>query len=73
MDEQQYEMAERLALAEAQAGIHKARLRLQRKPKGFDGYCECGEEIPSKRIKSGYYNCVVCQASIERKEKLFNK
>jgi RNA polymerase-binding transcription factor DksA len=48
-------------------GIHNAR-KINPRPKGFDGYCECGQEIPVERVAAGYYNCVPCQERIELRD-----
>jgi len=65
MDEKYLEMAEQVSAAEVTAGLARARI-LQIKPEGFDGNCECGQEIQSGRIALGYFNCVRCQEKEER-------
>lgn len=73
MDERYLEMAEKITLAETQAGVDNVRLRAQRKPLDFVGNCLCGEKVPKKRIAAGYFNCIECQTAIEQKGKAFSK
>lgn len=72
MDEFYLERAEQLARAEIEAGIANARKR-SNPPPGFDGSCECGLEIPAKRIELGYYRCTDCQNSLEIKGRQYGK
>lgn len=65
MDEKYLEMAERVSVAEVTAGLARARIS-QVKPEGFNGKCECGQAIPSGRIRLRFYNCVRCQEKEER-------
>jgi RNA polymerase-binding transcription factor DksA len=66
MDEDFVERAEALARAEVQAGIERARSRMAQPP-GFDGTCECGQEIHKQRILLGYYRCLDCQSHNEKR------
>lgn len=70
MDENFFERAEELARAEIEAGIARARRRAST-PSGFDGFCDCGNEIPSKRVELGYYRCLECQTKLEKTRRLF--
>ena len=74
MDENVLLMAEVLALSEVEEGISRARSRLPKQPDNFDGLCEdCGEDIPSPRLKFGATTCVTCQTHRERKDFLTRK
>lgn len=66
MDEKFLEQASDLANAEVLKGIAKARV-VEAPPPGFSGVCACGDEIPEKRIALGYYRCVECQTSLEKR------
>lgn len=68
MDETFLEAAERAATT----ALEEARKRLQFpvRPESFDGSCdECGELVPEQRVQLGYYRCVHCQATIEKKQR----
>ena len=65
MDEDFVERAGNLAESEVLNGIARARFRTP-PPPGFDGECDCGEQIDPRRVALGYYVCFLCQ---ERKEK----
>lgn len=66
MSERFLEQAEELARAEVDAAVARARTPQQR-PIDFDGTCECGNEIPEKRVSLGYYRCVECQRLTEER------
>jgi len=68
MDENLLVGAERLAEAAISEGIAKCRQKEQA-PSQFDGTCECGEEIPEKRVALGYFRCLGCQMLIEARGK----
>lgn len=70
MDEKYMEQAEQLALAEINRGIELARKR-EPTPPGFDGTCNCGDEIPETRIRLGYHRCVTCQSRNEKQGRQF--
>lgn len=65
MDERYLEQAERLAEAQVRDGIERAQMRMG-PPPGFDGTCNCGSDIPQRRIELGYYRCLECQAKREK-------
>lgn len=65
MDEDFVERAANLAAAEVQNGIERARMRSPTPP-GFDGTCDCGQEIPIARVALGYHRCLECQVKHER-------
>lgn len=71
MDENFIERAEQLVAAEVQNSIERARERLP-KPPGFDGTCGCGHEINPKRVGLGYYLCIDCQSSKEKRRAIFD-
>ena len=64
MDERFIEQAERLAEAQVRDGIERAQTR-NGPPPGFDGTCDCGTDIPQKRVELGYYRCLDCQRKTE--------
>lgn len=66
MDEYLLVGAEKLAAEAIQAGIEKCRTK-EGPPPGFDGSCECGEDVDPRRIALGYYRCLDCQTRIERR------
>ena len=66
MDEKFLEMAEEATSIEIREGIGRARARAPMPP-GFDGSCECGENIPTARVSLGYYRCITCQTLLEKK------
>lgn len=70
--EQQFEMADRLAEAEREAGITRARKRIAPETHpDFDGtHCvECEVDIPAARLALGKVRCVDCQLLLERGRK----
>lgn len=67
MDETILVMAEALARSEVEDGIRKARAKLPRQPEDFDGNCvDCGDAIPTPRLKLGVITCLHCQTIRER-------
>ena len=66
MDEYLLVGAEKLAAEAIQAGIEKCRTK-EDLPAGFDGSCECGEDIDPRRVALGHYRCLDCQTRIERR------
>ena len=68
MDEKFIECAERLMEEQLRAGIERAQIRAS-PPPGFDGFCNCGSEIPKKRVELGYYRCLACQVKTERMQR----
>lgn len=72
MDENQFEMAERLEEAQRECAIRAAGLRAGRESHpGFDGlHCvgpTCGEPILQARLDMGKVRCVPCQQLLEKR------
>lgn len=70
MDEKYVEQAGDLSISMIEEGIAKARLK-QIRPTDFEGFCNCGAEVPVERIDGGYFNCIHCQSAFERRGKFF--
>lgn len=68
MDESFLEAAERAAVTALEEARKK--LRPPARPESFNGSCsECEESVPEQRVQLGYYRCVHCQTTIERKKR----
>ena len=62
MDENVLLMAEALARSEVEEGVRRVVASLPKQPINFDGLCEdCGDKIPTPRIKFGATTCISCQ------------
>lgn len=72
MDENYAERAAEVSTAMVAEGIRRVRQQ-KPPPEGFAGDCECGEPVLPRRVELGFYNCVDCQAALERRRKLFRK
>jgi RNA polymerase-binding transcription factor DksA len=70
MDEKQMELADALTNSIIEGAISKARLT-QVRPKNYEGFCECGAEVPQRRVDAGYFNCLFCQEHIEHRKKYY--
>jgi RNA polymerase-binding transcription factor DksA len=70
MDEKYMEMAAELERATIVAGIEKAR-KQQLRPDGFDGFCDCGEQVPPGRVNLGFFNCLACQQKHEGRQRFY--
>jgi hypothetical protein len=72
VDEKDFEIAAQLEQLERDSAINKARqsARILPAPPDFDGTCDCGTEIPPKRIAMGYFRCVDCAFEGELKTRL---
>ena len=69
MDENHFEMAERLEQAQRDSAIKAAaKASAPEKHPDFDGaHCvDCDIEIPDGRLKLGKVRCVDCQSHLER-------
>lgn len=69
MDENHFEMAERLEQAQRDNAIKAAaKASAPEKHPDFDGeHCvDCDSEIPDGRLKLGKVRCVDCQSQLER-------
>ena len=66
MDEYLLVGAEKFAEEAIQKGIERCRTK-DGPPAGFDGSCECGEDVDPRRIALGYYRCLDCQTRLERR------
>lgn len=69
MDENHFEMAERLEQAQRDSAISAAaKASAPEKHHDFDGvHCvDCDIEIPDGRLKLGKVRCVDCQSQLER-------
>jgi RNA polymerase-binding transcription factor DksA len=72
VDESQLEHAallEQWVRDSAIAAVRKKEIRIE--PTGFDGTCECGEDIDPRRIDAGYYNCIDCAEYQEEQQARF--
>jgi len=70
MDEKILEQAGDFADGQVAEGIARLRKKPPR-PDDFDGFCQCGAEIPEARVALELYNCVGCQTALERRSKLY--
>lgn len=68
MDENFLERAEEITEANLRARIALAGVR-RTEPAGFDGHCNCGDEIPAERVALRYYRCITCQQKLEAKNR----
>lgn len=71
MEEDFIARANALADSIVTKGIERAQQR-EPMPQDFDGDCECGEKIPEARVALGYYRCVSCQSTLEKRGRQFN-
>lgn len=70
-DEKNFELAQKLAEAQVEAGRRAVAAALPKQPEDFDGCCvSCGDDLPEERIEFGAITCVPCQVRIERRQAL---
>jgi ribosomal protein L37AE/L43A len=70
MDEKYLEGAEELVSKLTEWKIQEAQVR-QPRPENYDGRCpDCDEVVHPERIALGYFNCVDCQATLEKRRAL---
>ena len=69
MDENFLENAEELTRSMTERAIQACRNAVSEPPKDFDGNCGCGNSVPAARAALGYYRCIECQSSLEKRQR----
>lgn len=71
MDENLFEIAEKMNLQRVADSVSEARKSLPVQPIDFDGLCiNCGEDILPGRLALGKITCIECQTRIEAKARV---